>query len=491
MSPVLSRLPQRRRNDVKAYEAIPAALRRPSVRRMYFMCRHIRLVIAAMYTLLSVAFLWYLGPGKDMVAGVKIWTGANERPPLYESYHEHELHLPQHNPDLPFPEGREGKYLYWKGHEKQAGWNNVMQELMLNAFVAHASNRSFVFYNYAWRKDGTKYLMYNGQLLPSQIPISTLLSGPIAGDHFYSDPDAPRSVSEDYFRQVCPHPKSVPERLKTKFNGGLSGEAIVSELVELLTNEDRCVQVPFTAFNIFIMGDPNRLLDLWPRYASSPILTEFRWSPLVESAFDTNRVVLAPLNTSEPALVMIPPQLPSAARYTRLPGLLAMHVRRGDYEKHCVNLADWHSTYTAFNSFPAFPDKISEVVPDDVGGDERRELVRKHCWPSIDDIVRRADEVREAPAGAGLRDVYVLTNGERGWVHELEDAFRATGRWRTVASSRQLLLSKEQAYVAQAVDMVIAQRAQVFVGNGWSSMSGQINLLRMANGFTPDSSRFL
>ena len=39
-----------------------------------------------------------------------------EHPPLYEEYHARELSLPQHNPDLPYPEGKNGKYLYVSSH---------------------------------------------------------------------------------------------------------------------------------------------------------------------------------------------------------------------------------------------------------------------------------------------------------------------------------------------------------------------------------------
>lgn len=37
-------------------------------------------------------------------------------PPLYSKYHEAELAYPQHNPDLPYPEGREGKYIWMANH---------------------------------------------------------------------------------------------------------------------------------------------------------------------------------------------------------------------------------------------------------------------------------------------------------------------------------------------------------------------------------------
>ncbi|KAH9936916.1 hypothetical protein B0H21DRAFT_698938 [Amylocystis lapponica] len=467
--------------------------------------RHVKLAILIAFTLNVAAVLWFVGPARDVVADIRVLVGNAERPPLFESYHENEVLLPQHNPDLPFPEGRDGKYLYWPDHIFEVGWNNVMQELMLNALVAYASNRSFVFYNYEWRLDGTKYSTYRGKLIPSQIPITALLSGAIAGQPYYTDPDAPRSVAESYFHKVCPNPKTWDkEEFNSLFDHEGSTETIVSQLVELLANETNCVQIPSMVFDWGVMGSPDRMLDIWPRFSASPILTEFRWSPLIESAFDTNHVFLRPLNASEPLFSTLPPQLPSAARYTPLPGLLALHVRRGDYLQHCVRLADWHSSYTAFNGFPQFPDQLRASVPHDAQGSERRALVRPHCWPTIAEIVQRAEEVRATPEGEGLVDVYVMTNGERGWVRELEAALRATRRWRTITSSRDLLLSYEQKFVAQAVDMLIGQRAQVMIGNGvrlhcflapcdrlmvWSSMSGQINLLRMANGFSPNSCR--
>ena len=57
---------------------------------------------------------------------------------------EFERALPQHNPDLPFPEGRKGRYVVsslvplgldtlrsyinFAGHPWGSGWNNVLQE---------------------------------------------------------------------------------------------------------------------------------------------------------------------------------------------------------------------------------------------------------------------------------------------------------------------------------------------------------------------------
>ena len=37
-------------------------------------------------------------------------------PPLFPEYHQRELDLPQHNPNLPLPEGKNGKYLWIANH---------------------------------------------------------------------------------------------------------------------------------------------------------------------------------------------------------------------------------------------------------------------------------------------------------------------------------------------------------------------------------------
>lgn len=227
-----------------------------------------------------------------------------------------------------------------------------------------------------------------------------------------------------------------------------------------------------------IMGDAGRLLNAWDGLAASPVLREFRWSPLVELAFDTNRETISPAQISAPYLTSLPADLgpranPSATRYAPLPGLLAMHIRRGDFAGHCEHLGRWSSPWVGFNSFAALPDVLDTGrLPSDEAA--RIELYRTHCFPNIAEIVVRAEALRVAEAEGGrgeLRDVYVMTNGPVEWVAELEAALKETGHWRHVASSRDLLVNQEQKYVKQAVDMLIGQRAQVFVGNGVSVVS--------------------
>lgn len=86
-------------------------------------------------------------------------------PPLYSEYRLRELALPQHNLDLPYPEGKNGKYLWISEHVRgmchdisgscspalfflrlhisiAAGWGNALQEHFVNGLLAYHSQRA-------------------------------------------------------------------------------------------------------------------------------------------------------------------------------------------------------------------------------------------------------------------------------------------------------------------------------------------------------------
>jgi len=135
-----------------------------------------------------------------------------------------------------------------------------------------------------------------------------------------------------------------------------------------------------------------------------------------------------------------------------------------------------------FNEFPGLPDKFtppassSDSYDDRYGynlSPEQRALYRAHCFPEIEQLVSRVREVRASLLRTTkLTRVYVLTNGKPEWLRELEDALQEDARrerlneWEHVGTSRDLRLTGEQKHNSQAVDMAIAQRAEVFIGNG-------------------------
>lgn len=216
-------------------------------------------------------------------------------------------------------------------------------------------------------------------------------------------------------------------------------------------------------------ANSTRLLSVWPSFSHSPILQDFGWSSLVELAFDTNRELIAPSTTLDPYLTATPFTTP-AERYKIISGLLVLHVRRGTFEDWCSHVADVGAGYNGYNMFPSLPDKLDFDLPAETRV-QRAQRYRQHCYPAIWEIVRRVEEIRQTHAAQGLRNVYIMTNAQTPWVLNLKAALRRTGYWENVASSRDLLLNREQKYVKQPLDMLIGQRAQVFIGNGVSSLS--------------------
>ncbi|PCH34412.1 hypothetical protein WOLCODRAFT_61697 [Wolfiporia cocos MD-104 SS10] len=367
-----------------------------------------------------------------------------------------------------------------------SGWGNVMQELLMNHYLAYRAGHSFVFDNFTWNDDGSLYSYFNGKPIPSRIPISAHIQGPTAGGVFITDPAAPRAVMKEFFDEICPHPTIIRnDDIIRSLGRESTAEVMIEKWVEVLRAiDDRCVEVARGS----IFGSRDRLLDVWPSFSRSPVVTEFAWSPLIELAFDANREIFAPSATAEPFLLSSPFTGNNAERYTPIPGLLALHIRRGDFEEHCRKLPGWGSSYVGYASFPEFGDRLH--IPPGAEPEERAEIYRRHCFPEIDEIVSKVEEVHASEAGRGLRHVFVMTNGSREWLAQLEAALMRSGIWTSVTSSRDLLLNAEQEYVKQAVDMLIGHRSQVFIGNGFSSLTGQVNMLRMAYGFPPETNRF-
>ena len=202
-----------------------------------------------------------------------------------------------------------------------------------------------------------------------------------------------------------------------------------------------------------------RLLDVIPDFFKSPIVTEFRWSPLIDDILRRNFIHFAPDGLPHPPSDDDP--------YPIIEGLLVMHIRRGDFEQHCQSLAEMNMTFTAFNQIEGIADTFT-VPPRGPKGHLTNEGTRAYqqaCYPTMQDIVRRVGEVT-SESGMRLKNIYIMTNAKREWVGKIKEAFLAAGHWDNIASSRDLELNDEQRYVAQAADMLIGQRADVFIGNG-------------------------
>lgn len=218
----------------------------------------------------------------------------------------------------------------------------------------------------------------------------------------------------------------------------------------------------------------NRVLDIWSALSKSPGLNEFGWSSLIHSAFTSNTHLFPSIFQS--FFLSWLPTFPHALHPSASPissnqvvsGLLAVHIRRGDFVDHCSHLAKWSAQWNGFNQFDSLPDRFD--VPPGAGfgfnTPENTAYYMEHCFPSIIQMADKIMSVREE--NPGVDRVYIMTNGKRPFIEKLTEELEKRGKWKGITSSRDMVLTWEQKYVAQAVDMLVGQRAQAFIGNGVS-----------------------
>ncbi|KAJ6586421.1 hypothetical protein DFH09DRAFT_1359751 [Mycena vulgaris] len=403
-------------------------------------------------------------------------------PPLYEKYRERERHFPQHNLSLPYPEGSHAKFLWAANHGSRFGWGNYMEEMVLDAYLAYSAHRAhvdfrsrllYVFDNYTSQRDGPEIGSWNGKPIPARVPFSALIAGPIIGGSM-GEKDIPRAVSREYFFSVCPESKRVVIDTR-KIQDTLGEDVTLGQIVErwvaeLKSIQSPCVELASNSPALFGSSLTNtiRVLDAFPALSRSPILSAFDWSPLILEGFNNNlRYFVDPSDFNSPS--------PMETYITPLKGLLAIHVRRGDYELWCDDAYKNAMSFKGFNSFPELPDKYA---PLDYGSLGSSNIARKHCSPSIAEIVEKVLSVTEPH----ITRVYIMTNAPRTWLSDLKRALRTVHQWPNgVGTTRDLDLSWEGKFVSEAVDMHVGQRAEKFIGNGFSSLTSSVVMLRMHN----------
>ncbi|KII83730.1 hypothetical protein PLICRDRAFT_32724 [Plicaturopsis crispa FD-325 SS-3] len=372
-------------------------------------------------------------------------------------------------------------YIRFPGHIWGHGLNNVLQETLLMSYLAYRTNRSFVFEDYTWSHTPLPYTIYDFALRPPRLPLNAFISGPSAGGPMPPSANARAAVSAEHWEKVCPPARRRIVSSKDAPHSA-EGDVLIRWWVDTLAAvPDSCVEIDSSSqvvFDRYFFGEP-RILSLWDSLITSPILTEFTWSPLVHSAVARNFPMLQP--RSAKALMDV-----SAAG--TLDGLVAVHLRRGDYKRHCPRLAGWGTAYMGVNQAPELPDRLDALALANMTGADRHAEYMAHCLPSVAQVAERLRALRAA--NPGLRRVYVLTNGWGWWVAGLKKKLLEDG-WDDMKSSLELVLDEEQSYVAMAVDMAIAEKAEVFLGNGFSSLTSNVVMLRRAKGLAASSNRFL
>ncbi|KAI0789483.1 hypothetical protein C8Q75DRAFT_878732 [Abortiporus biennis] len=460
--------------------------------------RSVRAVVPVLLFIILVAGFLHIFdflPSSHSTSSIKpAKKDENRLPPLYYDYHNREIAQSRQLLDAPYPNGRTGKYIFMANRVDNLGWGNAMQEFLLNAYLAYRIDRAHVFDNYTWNQYGGVYTEKDGHLIPSRIPYSVFLQGPLVGGPWPENDPAPRSVVKEYWDEVCPEKFVLnPRDVDSKLDGEIPLKDLFEVWIKALTPmKERCIEMKNNEYQLFmyyIFGNAKRLLTLWPEFSQSPIIQEFRWSPLIEAGFHDNRKIFL----SSAAEKSVQDTYP----YSTIPGLLALHIRRGDFKDHCKMLVDWNAVFMGYNSFPEFVDKFT--VPEGAGAgmtkipntQEAIDTYLQHCYPNIRQIVAKVEDVRQSQAGKGLKNIFIMSNGDDAWLEKLKKALNKAGHWEKITTTKDMTLNWEQEYVSQAVDMLIGQRAQVLVGNGFSSLTSNVVMLRMANkNIPPESNRF-
>ncbi|KAG6841017.1 hypothetical protein C0991_002565, partial [Blastosporella zonata] len=393
-------------------------------------------------------------------------------PPTYASLRKWEENLPQHDLNLPFPEGKTGRYVKFSNQIVMLGWNNVFNEVLMNAHLAYASKRSYVFQDYVWKPEYYPWPENQRLQNPPRTPLGALIGGSVIGGPFDEGDDAPRSVSEKYFDKVCPwHERrffktgDVKPELAWK-----NGDEIFDHWSKLLRDApERCIEIQASGddkfpqtFDLWLWGS-DRVLPLWDSFSKSPTSRLLTTSPIVGAAVKRNEYLFLPRGPRPTYPVSPDP-------YTRM---LAMHIRRGDFKGACTHLATWNSTFYSWNLMPQLPDRL--IFPPNIvwNTTEYFEAHAERCLPDMDLIIRKAKDSRDdyAKASPGRRRaldiMYLLTNDKGEWMDQLRAALRKDG-WNTIVTSNDLELDSEGVDTNMAIDMEIARKAAVFVGNGVS-----------------------
>lgn len=130
-------------------------------------------------------------------------------------------------------------------------------------------------------------------------------------------------------------------------------------------------------------------------------------------------------------------------------------------------------TYWQWNLLPDMVDKYTPHP--DAWKSNTTESVRTrqehmdHCYPSLGYILRRIETVLRDDPSKSIRKVFILTNADAAFVRLLKDAIKESLRIDAFSSATEDLGLDERARGAQpGVDMEIAARADIFLGNGVS-----------------------
>jgi hypothetical protein len=168
-------------------------------------------------------------------------------------------------------------------------------------------------------------------------PLNAILSGPLVGGPWDAGDASPRAIHELYWDEVCP-----PLERHIVYTSDLKapvsrepGRVIFEHMVKTLKElPARCVEVQGSEgdkypqlYELDLVGN-GRVLTLSEPFLHSPTSRLLGPSGIVSSALERNKWLFLPRGPRNIAAPSDP--------FKRM---MAVHIRRGDYEGHCRSLA--------------------------------------------------------------------------------------------------------------------------------------------------------
>ncbi|KAJ3546603.1 hypothetical protein NMY22_g1988 [Coprinellus aureogranulatus] len=370
------------------------------------------------------------------------------RPPyaLYDELFRNELKESQ---GMIRNKGEGRKYVKFK-QLQGAGFNNQAQEILLFHHLALQTHRTYVYQPFIWRPRGEN----------AQVPLSAFLRGVTR-----------ESISVAAFDEVCPESEVKHVRIR-----GVSYEGQWKHAKEVLGGEERCVVVDDWLFSWKELKKGQSYLaspgihDIWPSYRKY-LETHFEWSPQVLEIVDRTQADLG-LQSN---------------RSTKHDGsYMAVHLRR-----ETLRLAPppTHRVHNLGNPPPPL-----QLHPPPTADVNSPSSVYDALLPSLPRILRAI--TLHAASKPHLRRIHILHDGALDHplvylqYHKLRAAlthpqWAKRNGWQggpmvQVTESRDVRVGRGEGEWKVCVDMEVAVRAEVFVGNGYSSLSSQIVALRLA-----------
>jgi hypothetical protein len=347
----------------------------------------------------------------------------------------------------------------------------------MNTQCAYEAKRAYVFQDYYWKRE---YYHWQDSLKHNwhpRTPLSAIISGPSVGGPWDEGDPAPRSIHSDWFDVVCPvaERRIVNTRDVKPWTADSPANEVFDSWVKFLKEApERCIEiVPAPrkedgfpqVFDLWFWSKP-RIISIWDYFSKTPTSRLLGNSPIVESGVKRNEYLFLPRGPK-------PNHPVSRDPYDRM---MAIHIRRGDYIVACEGLWTWNSTFYSWNLLPFLPDRFEPLPGGGWGWNtpENRVTYMEHCLPTFEQVVKKVRDARHDYIEAGkdkggynrtLDVMYLLTNEQGEWLDGVKDVLRKDG-WHTIVTSKGLELDKQQRDVDMAIDMDIARRAAVFIGNG-------------------------